>query len=83
MAAGAADSGRGSTSREGLGRGYGGARQASCPEGLNYCEAGVTELRAFERDGNIASLVDAQDLLLKGIERISDAMIWTAPSSRC
>ncbi|CAK0810847.1 unnamed protein product, partial [Prorocentrum cordatum] len=50
----------------------GGARQASCPEGLNYCEAGVTELRAFERDGDIASLVKAQDLLLKGIERISD-----------
>ncbi|CAK0833447.1 unnamed protein product [Prorocentrum cordatum] len=52
----------------------GGARQASCPEGLNYCEAGVTELRAFERDGNIASLVKAQDLLLKGIERISDVL---------
>ncbi|CAK0842096.1 unnamed protein product, partial [Prorocentrum cordatum] len=52
----------------------GGARQASCPEGLNYCEAGVTELRAFERDGNVASLVKAQDLLLKGIERISDVL---------
>ncbi|CAK0848548.1 unnamed protein product [Prorocentrum cordatum] len=52
----------------------GGARQASCPEGLNYCEAGVTELRAFERGGNIASLVKAQDLLLKGIERISDVL---------
>eukprot|EP00959_Pyramimonas_sp_CCMP1952_P392714 8228827-Pyramimonas_sp.AAC.1 len=50
----------------------GGARQASCPEGLNYCEAGVAELRAFERGGNIASLVEAQDILLKGIERISD-----------
>ncbi|CAK0889554.1 unnamed protein product, partial [Prorocentrum cordatum] len=52
----------------------GGARQASCPEGLNYCEAGVTELRAFERDGNIASLVKARDLLLQGIERISDVL---------
>ncbi|CAK0842179.1 unnamed protein product, partial [Prorocentrum cordatum] len=52
----------------------GGARQASCPEGINYCEAGVTELRAFERDGNVASLVKAQDLLLKGIERISDVL---------
>ncbi|CAK0895493.1 unnamed protein product, partial [Prorocentrum cordatum] len=52
----------------------GGARQASCPEGLNYCEAGVAELRAFERGGNIASLVKAQDLLLKGVERISDVL---------
>ena len=52
----------------------GGVCQASCPEGVNYCEAGVTELRAFERDGNMASLVEAQDLLLKGIERISDVL---------
>ncbi|CAK0874574.1 unnamed protein product, partial [Prorocentrum cordatum] len=52
----------------------GGARQASCPEGLRYCEAGVAELRAFGRGGNIAPSVKAQDLLLKGVERISDVL---------
>ncbi|CAK0844908.1 unnamed protein product, partial [Prorocentrum cordatum] len=47
---------------------------ASCPEGLNYCEAGVKELRAFERDGRLASLLGARELLVKGLERISEVL---------
>ncbi|CAK0796267.1 unnamed protein product [Prorocentrum cordatum] len=50
------------------------ARQVSCPEGLNYSEAGLKELKASERDGSIASLQDARELLLKGLERISGVL---------
>ena len=52
----------------------GAVRQASCPEGLNCCEAGVWQLRAFELDGSMATLQDARELLAKGLERISDVL---------